>query len=244
MIRFAGRGILLDIEGTTSSIRYVYDFLFPFAREHIHDFLDRHWDEPSVRQACELIARDAGATSLESWCHGDVSKAAALSKVEREVLRLMDGDVKATGLKELQGLIWREGYEDGRLLSHVYPDVPPALELWHKEGIDLRIYSSGSIEAQRQFFAHTEAGDLLPFFRGHYDTTLGPKREPASYAAIAEDMNLDPASVLFLSDVTAELDAARAAGLAVGLVVRPGNAVPPPQHGHSTINDFSQISLS
>ena len=113
----------------------------------------------------------------------------------------MDGDVKATGLKELQGLIWQEGYAAGRLQSHVYPDVPPALRRWAEAGLDLRIYSSGSVAAQKVFFAHTEAGDLLGLFRGHYDTTTGPKREAESYRRIAADMKMPPSAILFLSDV-------------------------------------------
>ena len=136
----------------------------------------------------------------------------------------MDGDVKATGLKELQGLIWQEGYAAGRLTSHVYPDVPPALRRWAEQGLDLRIFSSGSVAAQKVFFAHTDAGDLLPLFHGHYDTTTGPKREAESYRRIAADMKLPTSAILFLSDVVQELDAAAEAGCERPWSVRPGNA--------------------
>lgn len=206
------RGVLLDVEGTTSSVAFVYEVLFPYARRELHDFLRRRWAEPAVARACATVARDAGVEPTPE-------------NVEAGAIRLMDGDVKATGLKELQGLIWQEGYAAGRLTSHVYPDVPPALRRWAHAGLDLRIFSSGSVAAQKVFFAHTEAGDLLNLFRGHYDTTTGPKREAESYRRIAADMQLPPSMILFLSDVGQELDAAAEAGMRTALVVRPGNAL-------------------
>jgi enolase-phosphatase E1 len=236
MITFAGRGILLDIEGTTSSIAFVYEVLFPFAREYLEDYLRRHWDELPMVRAREQIGRDTGINfpaDLES----------GLAPLVREVNRLMDADVKATGLKELQGLIWQQGYLGGLLTSHVYPDVEPALRQWVKQGLDVRVYSSGSVGAQRLFFAHTEAGNLLPLLRGHYDTTTGTKRDPASYRKIVADMALSPDQVLFLSDVAPELDAAAAAGLRTVLVVRPGNPPMPDQHLHPIITDFAQVRI-
>ncbi len=248
------RGVLLDVEGTTSSVAFVYEVLFPYARRELTDFLRRRWDDPAVVRACDMIARDAGAASLSAWVgppfpslpprgeEGGVGEAAR-ERVRAEAIRLMDGDVKATGLKELQGLIWQEGYAAGRLRSHVYPDVPPALRRWSEAGLDLRIFSSGSVAAQRVFFAHTEAGDLLGLFRGHYDTTTGPKREADSYRRIAADMGTPPAAILFLSDVRQELDAAGEAGIRTALVVRPGNAPVTPEHGHPVVTDFGQVDL-
>jgi enolase-phosphatase E1 len=239
MLAFRGRGILLDIEGTTSSIRYVYDVLFPFARRELGGFLQRRWDDPAVRRACDLIAREAGATGPDAWGSDDREQAQA--KVSAEAIQLMDGDVKATGLKELQGLIWEEGFQAGTLRAHVYPDVPPALRRWASQGLDLRIFSSGSVAAQRVFFANTEAGDLLGLFRGHYDTTTGPKRSPQSYQSIVQGMALRAGLVLFLSDVTPELDAAASAGLQTALVVRPGNAPAPEGHGFPIVTSFDQV---
>jgi enolase-phosphatase E1 len=231
MIRFAGRAILLDIEGTTSSIRFVYDVLFPFARERMEDFLRRCGHEPDVRDACLRIALEAGWTDYDA------------PRIVAEVHRLMDADIKATGLKALQGLIWEEGYSQGLLRSHVYPDVAPALAQWRERGLDVRIYSSGSIAAQKAFFRQTEAGDLLPLLRGHYDTTTGPKRESASYERIAADMALPADQILFLSDLPAELDAAAAAALTTGLVVRPGNARVEDGCRHVRINSLDQVSM-
>jgi enolase-phosphatase E1 len=241
---FTVRGVLLDVEGTTSSVRYVYDVLFPYARRELDDFLRRRWGDPAVARACELMARDAGAASFAAWVGPGASPEAARERVRAEALRLMDADAKATGLKELQGLIWREGYDAGRLRSHVFADVPPALRRWREAGLGLRIFSSGSVGAQKVFFAHTEAGDLLGLFGGHYDTTVGPKRDPESYRRIAADWGLPAGAVLFLSDVTAELDAAAAAGMKTALVVRPGNAAAPPGSPHPAVADFDQLRLT
>ena len=237
-LAFSGCGILLDIEGTTSSVRYVHDVLFPFVRRELDGFLAAHWTDAAVVQACERMAMDAGAASLDAFAAGHDPRA----KIKAEVARLMDGDVKATGLKDLQGQIWEHGFRSGELRAHVYPDVPPALAAWNAAGIDVRIYSSGSIAAQKLFFAHSEAGDLLHHFRGHFDTTTGPKKSAGSYRAIAAAMQLPPAEILFLSDIQAELHAAREAGMGTGLSVRPGNAPESPVM-HPTITNFSQIIL-
>lgn len=160
-----------------------------------------------------------------------------------EITRLMDGDLKATGLKQLQGLIWKAGFESGELQAHVYDDVPTALTEWNEEGVDVRIYSSGSVATQKLFFEHTIAGDLLHCFRGHYDTTTGPKKEVASYQQIASAFGLHAAELLFISDVVAELDAARSAGLQTALALRPGNADVEPSHGHIEISTFADVKI-
>ena len=222
------RGILLDIEGTTSAISFVFDVLFPYARRELPRFLDLNWNRDDVRSARAQIARDA-ATALHER-----------SALESHLLDLMDRDVKATGLKQLQGLIWEEGYAAGELRSHVYDDVPPALRRWAARGGDVRIYSSGSIAAQKLFFAHTEHGDLLPLLNGHYDTTTGPKTAKSSYDAIVRAFELPAREVLFLSDAPAELDAARQAGLLTGLAVRPGNK-PMPGCNHPCFEAFDSL---
>jgi enolase-phosphatase E1 len=236
------RGVLLDIEGTTSSVAYVYEVLFPFARAHLDAYLDEHWETPGTLRALNQLARDAGARSFAAWTSGDDTVTAARRRVRDEVLRLMADDVKSTGLKELQGLIWRVGFESGTLRSHLFPDVPTALEAWAHRGLDVRIYSSGSVAAQRLFFAHTERGDFSHLLRGYYDTTLGPKREASSYRRIAEEMSLPPGEILFLSDVVPELDAAAEAGLQTRLVIRPGNAPAPEGQRHRIVRDFSELA--
>jgi enolase-phosphatase E1 len=153
----------------------------------------------------------------------------------------MDRDEKSTGLKSLQGKIWDEGYRAGELKSVVYPDVPPALKRWRGEGIDIAIFSSGSIQAQRSLFGNTAAGDLTQFIRAYFDTTTGPKTAPQSYARIAVILERAPSEVLFLSDVGAELDAAERAGLQTALCIRtPGSA--PPKGPRPVIRTFDQVS--
>jgi len=235
VIVFDGQGILLDVEGTTSSISFVYDVLFTFARQHIADFLVRERGSALVREVAGELAAEAGI--------GDASldDDAGIRRIVQAALDLINRDVKSTPLKALQGMIWRQGFESGALVSHVFDDVPPALARWADSGIDVRIYSSGSIEAQRLFFAHTSAGDLTRHLRGHYDTTTGPKREASSYTRIAADMGMDPRRILFLSDIGAELDAARQAGMATGLAVRPGNRDPGGLLDHEPLSSFADI---
>lgn len=243
MIRFSGCGLLLDVEGTTSSVSYVYDVLFPYARRELTAYLTAHWGEPGLEAVARQVARDAGHDSWEGWVSG-LPPDEQRQRLADEIIRQMDADVKATGLKQLQGMIWKAGFERGQLEAHVFADVPPALAAWRRAGRQVRIYSSGSVQAQRLFFAHTEQGDLLPHLGGHYDTTTGPKREPASYVKIADDWSLAPGEILFLSDVPEELDAAAEAGMQTGLCLRPGNA-PVDLHGqpHATLASFDEVEL-
>lgn len=241
-IPFRGKGILLDIEGTTSSIRFVYDVLFPYARRELHSFLATRWDQPDVTAARELIARDAGFLTFADWQATQAgSSEPPLAGLCREVLRLMEADAKVTGLKALQGLIWREGFARGELRAHVYPDVPPALASWNEAGLDVRIYSSGSVTAQREFFAHTDAGDLSRYLKGHYDTTIGSKRDPDSYTRIAAHIGVAPQEILFVSDVSSELEAAGAAGMTTALAIRDGNPDPGTLSSSPIVTDLRQI---
>jgi enolase-phosphatase E1 len=189
--------ILLDIEGTTTSIAYVADVLFPYARERIPAWVPIHREE--IAPVIAAMPPGDPVATLLGW---------------------MDKDAKETALKNIQGRIWREGYEAGELKAHVYPDTPEALRRWTAAGIMVCIYSSGSIEAQKLIFAHSEAGDLTGYLSGYFDTTTGPKREARSYAAIATALKLDPADMLFISDVAAETDAAKAAGMRALLIDR------------------------
>lgn len=195
--------VLMDIEGTTTSIAFVKDRLFPFAEAALDDFLRDHGTEPEVAAILEEV------------------RAAAPGQAPEATLRAwMAADAKVTPLKALQGLIWRQGYLDGRLKGHLWPDVAPCLRAWAAGGLRLAVYSSGSVEAQKLLFGHSEAGDLVPLFAGFFDTRMGAKREAPSYAAIAAALALPPARILFLSDVAEELDAAAAAGLRTCQLVR------------------------
>jgi enolase-phosphatase E1 len=223
--------VLLDIEGTTTSISFVYDVLFPYAAARLDEYCSRANPEPELAEA---LAR------LRSEYEEEAAKGAELPPFGNGApyaRRLMAENSKSTGLKLLQGVIWEQGYRTGALRSHVFPDVPPALKAWRDAGIRLRVFSSGSVRAQKLLFGHTDYGDLTPHFEGFHDTTTGPKRKPASYAAIAAAYGLPAGEILFLSDVREELDAAATAGMRTGLVVRPGNR-PAEAGGHASHRSF------
>ena len=223
----SARGILLDIEGTSTPIAFVYDVLFPFARRHIAGYLE-HADLTSLKsEHDEDIRLGHGAPSWEAG-------------PSEYVYWLMDQDRKSTALKDIQGKIWLKGYESGELHGEVFPDVPPALERWHREKIDVRIFSSGSTLAQRLLFSSTNAGDLTKFLNGYFDTTTGPKSEPSSYRRIANAFGIPASQILFISDITRELDAARLAGMQTLLCIRPGNH-PQPVNDHPTITNFGCV---
>ncbi|MFZ5723001.1 MAG: acireductone synthase [Pseudomonadota bacterium] len=203
------RAILTDIEGTTSSISFVKDVLFPYARRVLPEFVRHNAELPAVRRQLEAVWQQA------SLPPGDIDGAIAA------LLTWIEDDVKATPLKALQGMVWERGYRDGDFRAHVYPDAVAKLREWHAAGIPLYVYSSGSVQAQKLFFGHSEAGDLLPLFRGHFDTETGGKREAESYRRIAAAIGLPAADILFLSDIGEEIDAARAAGMQAIRIVRP-----------------------
>jgi enolase-phosphatase E1 len=220
------KGILLDIEGTTTPITFVYDVLFPFARAHAHEHLDA---EAQNSLKLEHDADIARGLQPPPWSSGGLAY----------VHWLMDQDRKSTALKNLQGKIWQEGYRRGELHGDVYPDVPAALERWHGAGLDVRIYSSGSILAQQLVFSTTRYGDLTRFLNGYFDTTTGPKTESSSYHVIASAFALPAPEILFISDVVRELDAAKEAGLQTRLAIRPGNHSQPP-NSYLTVSTFQQ----
>ncbi|MEA2723559.1 MAG: enolase-phosphatase [Gemmatimonadales bacterium] len=195
-------------------------------------FLERHWNDPQVREDIAKLKAEHGAESSPPPWRDDASAVVAY------VQWLMDRDRKSTGLKSLQGKIWEEAYRAGDLKGEVYPDVSPALERWRQQGIDVAIFSSGSIQAQRSLFASAE--NLARFIRAYFDTTTGPKTAPESYARIATALEHSPSEVLFISDIAAELDAALAAGMQTALCVRAPGAAPPAGGAHPVIRTFDQ----
>ncbi len=237
------KGILLDIEGTTSSIDFVYDVMFPYARKNFAAYLKTNFSNESVQAALPALAADLKFDSVDAMfaqCDSNESDTRE-DFVHRALIGLMDDDVKSTGLKKLQGLVWESGFRSGEMVAHLYADVAPAIEAWKAAGIDVRIYSSGSIYAQKLFFGHSVAGDLLAHFSGHYDTTIGHKREPESYRKIAADW-IEASEILFISDVAEELDAAKAAGMQTMLSLRPGNKAVANQDDYVAIDSFAQVS--
>lgn len=238
------RCALLDIEGTVADVRFVYDVMFPFVRCQAASFLESHWEDEDLRDTLAILATESGSThSSDPWRQQELGRDAAISHAVDAVHRLMDQDSKTTGLKALQGRIWESGFRSGTLRSELFNDVIPALRRWQAAGVELRIYSSGSILAQRLFFGHTTQGDLTPMFVAHYDTTIGNKKEAASYQRIAEDCKLAPTDILFLSDVAAELVAATQAGMQTLACVRPHNAPLPDSYTGPTLESFDNLEL-
>ena len=228
------RAILTDIEGTTSSISFVKDVLFPYARRALPGFVKAHGDEPAVRKWLDAVAAENGGV-----CRDEMIV---------EVLQgWIDQDRKHTALKALQGMIWANGYGNADFTAHVYPDAVPALRAWHADDLSLHVYSSGSVPAQRLFFGHSDAGDLTGLFSSWVDTEVGGKREAESYRRIAAAIGQPAGEILFLSDVVEELDAAREAGLETVLVDRiedyPQPRTGDAANGHRRVESFAGISV-
>lgn len=227
------RAIVTDIEGTTSSIHFVKEVLFPYAARALPDFIRANAGRADVREQLDAAAREGGLG------RDDVDAIVAL------LLQWIREDRKATPLKALQGMVWEAGYRSGAYRAHVYEDAVAALKKWHGQGLPLYVYSSGSIQAQKQFFGFSEAGDLTPLFSDYFDTTSGPKREERSYRTIAAAIGIEPSALLFLSDIVEELDAARAAGFKTCWLVRPQDSTATPAQlqasPHPVASVFSQI---
>jgi len=221
------RGILLDIEGTTTPISFVYEVLFPFARARAREHLRTENLNPLKQEYDEDVRQ---GQNPPPWSDEPIEY----------VHWLMDQDRKSTALKALQGKIWLDGYNHGELRGEVFPDVPPALKRWRDEHLDVRIFSSGSELAQRLLFSTTRFGDLTAQLNGFFDTTIGAKTARESYERIASAFQCEAPDIVFISDVTIELDAAEGAGMQTLLCIRPGNRPQPPHH-HSVISDFVDL---
>jgi enolase-phosphatase E1 len=222
------RVILLDIEGTTTPIAFVHARLFSYARERLDRYLERHESDHTVRDVVRRLASERAeehAAGAPPW--RDAPPAELRASVAAYAHWLMDHDRKSPGLKLLQGVIWEQGYQAGELRGEVFEDVPRAIARWRQRGVTVAIYSSGSELAQRRLFESTPAGDLTSSIAGFFDTAVGPKMQPDSYRHIAASLGVPTAAVLFVSDVTAELAAARDAGCETRLCIRPGNAPQP-----------------
>ncbi len=235
--------LLLDIEGTTTPVDFVYETLFPFASAGVELYLHRHSAELEVRHLLNELRAEQAADAAKDpqvgvWMRGTAEE--EIATAGNYVRHLIATDRKTTPLKTLQGKIWEEGYRSGELRGEVYEDVPRAFMRWKKEGRRIAIFSSGSVLAQRLLFGHSTAGDLTKYIEAYFDTTTGPKREAASYKSIGNALGVATGSMLFVSDVTQELDAARDAGMRTALMVRPGSPQPADSR-HACIESFDQL---
>ncbi|WP_437591728.1 acireductone synthase [Sorangium sp. So ce1000] len=233
MAALPARAVLVDVEGTTTDVRFVHETLFSVARRDLAAYVSAHGGSPEVEAARRAVARE----------RGEGEQAVSDGELAAALLAWIDQDRKETTLKALQGKIWRSAYASGGLRSHVYEDVAPALRRWRDLGVTLAVFSSGSVEAQELLFRHTTAGDLTGLFTAFFDTTTGPKREAGAYARIAEALGLRPGDVLFLSDVVAELDAAAAAGMRTVQLLRPGTARDA-ESRHPVAEGFDEIAVA
>jgi enolase-phosphatase E1 len=243
--------VLLDVEGTTTPIDFVYKTLFPFARANVKDYLNRNWSSAEVEADLAQLRAEHSKDCAEGLlpppmltpmaASGTEAMTEQVESVASYLHWLMDRDRKSTPLKSIQGRIWEEGYRSGALLSQVFEDVPPAFARWRQWNKLICIYSSGSVLAQRLLFGHTAYGDLTEFISRYFDTTIGHKVDSGSYQRIADALRLAPSEIIFASDVVAELDAARAAGMKTILTVRPGDRLAQPAGAQVTVNSFAEL---
>lgn len=229
-MQFRASAVLIDIEGTVGSIAFVRDVLFPYARDRMDAYVEKHKDEPHVRALLDEAAREASV---------DVHDLRAILAV---LHAWAEEDLKVTVLKELQGLIWAEGFESSGIQGHLYQDAIDALYRFYDAGVKLSVYSSGSVAAQKLLFGHTVAGDLLPLFSGFYDTTIGSKRDAKSYETITEQIGVPPNEAIFFSDNELELNAARDAGVQTVQLARPEDGTVPSAH-HTSVGSFFEIDV-
>lgn len=222
------KAIVTDIEGTTTSLSFVKDILFPYARTQLADFVKKYQDDSYINTLLIAVANEVGNTLT-------------LDEIITQLLAWSDADLKITPLKSLQGLIWQAGYAKGDFVGHLYADAVEKLQAWHNQGIALYIYSSGSVAAQKLLFAHTAYGDLTPLFSGYFDTHIGGKRETISYQTIADTIAIPAQQCLFLSDIAEELNAAEQVGFNTYCLVREGELNN--QTVHKQVRSFTEIIL-
>ena len=223
--------ILTDVEGTTTSISFVHDTLFPFAKARLKDYVSRNLTSSTVRESLN---------STKATVFEETQKTINDTEAVEQLLTWIAEDRKHPALKSLQGHIWEEGYSSGEIKGHVYEDVPIALKAWKDAGLKLGVYSSGSVKAQHLIFEFSTAGNLRPYFSHHFDTAVGHKREKHSYLNIINQLNLPADQILFLSDIKEELDAAKEAGMNTIQLVRQDDVI---LGRHSQVKNFLDIDL-
>ncbi len=223
------KAIVTDIEGTTTSLSFVKNILFPYARDHLAEFVSSHQIQAELQQIIAEVVKEVG-------------RELTLDEVIEQLIEWSDQDKKITPLKSVQGLLWEDGYRRGAFVRHLYPDVLPNLHQWHAKNIALYVYSSGSVYAQKLLFGHTVEGDVTSLFSGYFDTRIGAKRDLQAYVRIAEQLQCVPEQLLFLSDIKEELDPAKAAGFKTVWICR--DSVLNPNAEHVQVASFDEIVLS
>jgi len=223
------KAILTDIEGTTTSLSFVKDVLFPYADQQMEAFVVKHRQDPQVAKLIDDVRLETGNAVL------------SLAEAIAQLRQWIADDKKITPLKAIQGLMWEEGYRNGDFTGHVYEDAVRHLLHWHELGLKLYVYSSGSVYAQKLLFGYSDAGDLTPLFSGYFDTAVGHKREANSYQTIVEALDLSASEILFLSDIAEELDAAAQVGLKTCCLVRENQPTATLQH--PCVKNFDELDV-
>jgi enolase-phosphatase E1 len=221
--------ILTDIEGTTTSVSFVYETLFPYFSTHCRAYIQKHLTEPKIRTQLEAVK-----TTVWAENEAQITDNEAIETL----LYWTKTDRKHTALKALQGYLWRIGYEKGEIKGHIYADVPPALAKWQQNKIQMGVYSSGSVEAQKLIFGFSDFGDLTSYFSHYFDTNIGHKREVSAYQNIQQQLQISAQNSLFLSDVEAELDAAQLAGFQTIQLLRGSTQA---SEKHAKVKSFLEI---
>lgn len=222
------KAVVTDIEGTTTSLSFVKDVLFPYAREHMQAYVGKHADDPKVRDQLDAVCNEVGKSLTDE-------------QSVKQLQQWIDEDKKITPLKALQGMIWEAGYKNGDYTGHVYDDAVVNLKQWHSQGIKLYVFSSGSVQAQKLIYGYSDAGDLTPLFSGYFDTRIGSKREVSAYQHIVQEIGESAENIVFLSDIKEELDAAKAAGMQTVWLVR--DAEINPRADHKQVKNFDDIDF-
>jgi len=219
--------IVLDIEGTTTSISYVKDELFPYAARYMEEYVKTNWNEEKMKEIVDILINDQNKLEglegfvplpYESSPESEIED--FKNKVVSHLQWQQSRDFKSTGLKKLQGYIWQKGYFEGTIKGHMYEDVPKVLKYWKKLGKRIFIYSSGSIGAQKLLFSNSIAGDLDQYIDGNFDTTIGSKIESESYVKLTEEIKEIPENIVFFTDRPKEVVAAKKSGMSVIRMVR------------------------
>ncbi|WP_457638749.1 acireductone synthase [Persephonella sp.] len=224
------KAVLIDIEGTVAPISFVKEVLFPYSKEKLEEFIKENADRTEIKEVIQQVKQIEG-------------KELSVEEVIETLKKWIDEDRKITPLKDIQGYIWKEGFEKGEIKAPLYEDAYIFLKKWKKDGYKLYIYSSGSVQAQKLFFSHTDKGDLLELFDGFFDTKIGNKKETQSYLKIAQEIGLRPEEILFLSDNPDEIKAAAEAGMSVYRLVRPGDTEFLPDFPYPQIKSFEEVRL-
>lgn len=209
---------LFDIEGTVAPISFVHETLFPYSRKKLSEYLYKYPLSEKLRTNLEMEHKQ----DLAAGTYNGVLDQSTESHIKYFNF-LISVDRKSSVLKEIQGEIWKQGYESGEIKSNLYEDTLPYFENIQKKEKKIYIYSSGSVLAQKLIFGFSMQGNLNPLISGYFDTAVGPKRNSESYRNILNAIGVDGRETCFFTDIQEEAEAASILGISCFLMDREGN---------------------